>query len=447
MNNSGCPASAQRDRRPCVLAALVLLLAGCGGGGGSDRPSGAGAGGPDWVAVWGTSIYTSFPNGPLAMAGQGPNTALLIGNEAVDQSFRLMIHPSLGGERIRLRFSNRFGDRPLTLSNVNVGVRLLPSGPAIDPQRRQAVRFAGQGSVTLPAGTEIHSDALAFSFAAGETLAVSFHVPGPSGPMSWHAEAFAVQYLGLPRAGDVTNDATGLGFPGIERGWFFLQGLEVARSADAVSAIAFFGDSITDGFASTPERNERYPDFVARRLQALGLPVGVVNLGVNSNAVTAARDPLTTGPSGLQRFAPEVLRLPGVRAVFLLLGTNDLSAGVDADTVFEGLVELSRQARTAGLCVMVSTILPRNDPPVPFGWDAATEEPQRLALNARLRGSTAFDAVVDLSAVMENPLLPGQPFQPYFVEGLHPNSLGMAVLADAIPLLPLLPAPLGGCGA
>lgn len=431
-----------RRARHVGSLALCLLLTACDGG---VAPGGDAADAKAWVAAWGTSIYTTFPNGPLAVAGRGPNTGLFINNEAVDQSFRLMIAPSLGSERLRLRFSNAYGDRPLTLSRVNVAARLLPTGPAVDPARRQPVLFSGAETVVIAPGEDRVSDPVALRFAAGETLAVSFHVPGPSGPMSWHAEALALQYLGLPRGGDVTDEISGAAFPVLERGWFFLKGLEVPRGEGAEAALVFFGDSITDGFASTPERNERYPDFVARRLQAAGWPVGVVNLGVNSNAVTAARDERTTGPSGLQRFAPEVFNVPGARSVFILLGTNDLSAGIEAETVYEGLVELGRQARAAGLCVGVSTILPRNDPPVPFGWDALSEEPERQALNARLLQSTAFDVVVDLATVMENPLLPGQPFQPYFAEGLHPNSLGMAVIADAIPLADLLPPPLGTC--
>ncbi len=100
----------------------------------------------------------------------------------------------------------------------------------------------------------------------------------------------------------------------------------------------------------------------------------------------------------MQRFARDVLNRSNARAVFILLGTNDLSFPKTAGEIYDGLVTMARQAQAQGLCVMVSTILPRNDPPLPFGWDAATEEPERQRLNQMILASTEFDAVADLAS-------------------------------------------------
>ncbi len=397
----------------------------------------------EWFSTWGTAIYSTFPNGPLAQDGFSPNTAAFIGNEAVAQSFRMIVHPSTGGDRLRLTFSNRFGDRPLLLENVSVALRLLPSGPAIDPTTQTAVTFDGRTHVSIPAGSEVASDAAELTWAFGDDIAVSFYAPGPTGPMSWHAEAFAVQYLSLPGSGDLTADPSGIGLSSIERGWFFLSAVDAQREETAQYSVATFGDSITDGFAGTPELNHRYPDFLARRLQAAGADVGVVNVGINSNKVLSGG--MADGAAGITRFSYDVIERSGVDAVFILLGTNDLSAGVPAETVYAGLLDLAKQAHAAGICTLVGTILPRNDPPEPFGWDAATEEPERQKLNQLILQSTVFDAVADVASALANPLLPSQPLQAYFVEGLHPNSVGMQVLADAIPLEPLLRPPLGSC--
>lgn len=446
-------AQTARPARGCLLGALLCLaVSAC-----SESSTSAGGGGDagGWISAWGTANYTTYPNGPLSGALPIPtSTGLFIDDQAHDQSFRMMITPTVGGDRVRLQFSNAFGDRPLTLRNVSVARRALPLLAAVNADSLTPVRFGGADQVTIAPGDEIRSDAVTFSYDDGEQLAVSFHVEGRSGPMSWHAEAFALQFASLPGSGDVAGTTSGLQFLSIDRGWFFLSSMDVRIddvTDDPESApfapftIVAFGDSITDGFLGTPELDHRWPDFFARRLQEAGIRAGVVNAGINSNTVLDNNDPVTRGVAGIERFGRDVLQRSGVRSVFVLLGTNDITSGRDAGEILAGLEDLAAQAHAAGICVVVSTILPRNDPPVPFGWNAAEHAPVREELNARILQSTAFDAVVDLAAAMQNPLLPGQPNPLLFVEGLHPNSLGMSVLANAIPLHTLVPEPRGTC--
>lgn len=398
-----------------------------------------------WISTWGTAIYTTFPNGPLTLSPDfSPNTGLFIGKEAWDQSFRMMIHPTAPGNRVRFHFSNMYGEQPLEISSANVAIRAYTLAPAIVADTLTPLTFNGEIGVTIPPGETITTDPADFSYEFGDTLAVSFHVPGPSGPISWHAESFALQYASVPNSGDVTRDELGLNFLNGDRGWFFLRGMDIQLQEPVPGpvrpgTIVAFGDSITDGMASTPEMNHRWPDFLARRIQAEGLPIGVVNAGINSNTVTGSPSPETRGEAGVLRFSRDVLQRTGVRTVFVLLGTNDLTIDVSADDIYQGLTDLAMQAREMGVRIVVSTILPRNDPPIPFGWNPTIHEAVRQNLNHQILNSNAFDAVVDLASVMENPLVENQPFQPYFTEGLHPNSLGMQVMADAIPLDVLLP--------
>ena len=431
-----------------MAAALCVLLASCNSGGQSTNT-------PDdqthWYASWGTANYTTFPNGPLSTASLSPNTAAFLNNEAVDQSFRMMIHPTVRGDRVRLLFSNVYGDRPLTLSNANIAQRSIILGAAIDNATLTPLTFSGKDAVTIPPGEEVFTDGVNFNHEVGDNLAVSFHIPGPSGPMSWHAEAFSLQYISLPDSGDVTRDSSGLSFLSVDRGWFFLSGMQSQQLSPSPSeaspfTIVAFGDSITDGFISTPELNHRWPDFLARRLQDAGISAGVVNAGINSNTVTPVRDPVTAGEPAITRFFRDVASRGSVRSVFVLLGTNDIVSGASAEEIYAGLLDLRDQAHEQGICIVVSTLLPRNDPPAPFGWSPLLHAPVREALNDMIRSSNDFDAVTDaLAEAMENPLLDNQPNNLLFVEGLHPNTLGMKVLADAVPLETLLPPPVGIC--
>lgn len=434
VGNSGCD-----DETSCPAVAGDR-----GNNQGNPLPDAADKASARWISTWGTAIYTTFPNGPLTQPEFSPNAGLFIGEEAWNQSFRMMIHPTAPGNKVRFHFSNTYGEQPLELSNANVATRAGAIGPGIVADTLTPLTFDGESSVTIPVGETITTDPADFSYEFGDTLAVSFHIPGPSGAMSWHAESFALQYASVPNSGDVTRDELGVHFGNSDRGWFFLRGMDIQLQEPVPETvrpgtIVAFGDSITDGLASTPEMNERWPDFLARRIQAEGLPIGVVNAGINSNTVTGSANPEIQGEAGVLRFSRDALERAGVRTVFVLLGTNDIRNGVSADDIYRGLVNLAIQAHERDVRIVVSTILPRNDPPVPFGWDPTIHEPVRQALNDQILNSDAFDAVVDLASVMENPLVENQPFQPYFVEGLHPNSVGMEVMANAIPLDVLMP--------
>ena len=444
----------QKNIQQWVALAMVIALTACGDSGlvtgeanGGSVPDGGGASGigKRWIGAWSASMYGPYPIGPLTELLPLPvptYTSLFTNNESNEQSFRMVIHPTIGGEQVRACLSNLLGDRPLEVVNASVALSIV--GPAVNAASVVPLTFSGQRSTTIPQGQKRCSDQADFTYAVGDNVAVSFHVPGPSGPMTWHPEAFAASFISLPGSGDVTASSLGLEFTQPERSWFFLSDFDVIAPASGGFAITAFGDSITDGSYGTPLLNHRYPDFLAARLQAAGIPAGVRNVGINGNTVTTVRNGGGYGESGVLRFKRDALT-SGVKSVFVLLGTNDLGADVTATDVYAGLVDLARQAHAANACIVVSTILPRNDPSLVYGWTPATNEPERQALNQMLLASTEFDAVADVGKAMENPLIPNQPIQLYFLEGLHPNSVGMQALANAIPLEPLLPPPFGTC--
>lgn len=436
---------------------IALLLVACGdssirqqirdddGTGGVRPPEMVGA--QQWLGSWAAAPYGPYPLGPLN--GNLPNlpvppTTFFINNEARNQSFRMMVHPTLGGSTLRVRFSNLKGTQPLTISAANVALRLAPFLAAIDTP--VPLRFGGQASVTIPVGAEAVSDAADLSFAPGDDLAISFHLPGPSGPMTWHAVSFASSYVAPPNTGDTSAETTGAAFTQLTIGWFFISGVDVLGPLEGGTIVAL-GDSITDGTFSTPDQNDRWPDLLARRLQAANIPYGVLNQGINSNTVVTPRE-ANAGDPAVQRFERDVLQRSGVRTLIVLEGTNDIGfANAKAGPVFAGLTQIAQRARAAGLCVVVATLLPRNDPPGLFGWDAATDGPERLAYNAAIRSSPDFDTVVDWARTMESSPGSEQPNPMLFVEGLHPNPLGFERMADALVLADLLPPPHGRCGA
>lgn len=438
----------RRARRASAVLLLALQLAACGGGGDS-APTSAAPSETGWIGAWGAAPYGPFPAGPLSAIGVPVDPlgmsalSLFVQQQAVDQSFRMIVHPTLGGERIRVRLSNLMGDRPVTFTSVRVARRL--AGPALVPGSEVPVSFDGATDVVVAPGDEAISDAADFSYAFGDDVALSFHVVGESGPMTWHAVSFGLNYVGLPMAGDTTTDASGLSFAAQPTvGWFFVSGIDL-HAPDSPGTIVAIGDSITDGAYEIPESNTRWPDFFAQRLAAARIAMGVVNEGINSNTVTEVGTSPEQGPPLVHRFERDVLQRPGVRSVLVFEGTNDLAAGVDGETIHAALVGVVRRAKQAGLCVVLGTIPPRDD--VCCGWQRAAMEPQRQILNEQIRATPGIDGIADFDAVLASPIDPTHPnpllFMPDF---LHPSSLGFRAMADAVPLEALVPPPLGRCG-
>ena len=418
-----------------VALASLLLLASCGSSETESKQSSE-ARRDSLVGAWSTAPYGPYPLGPLTRetpVGSTPgsvNTARFENNQAKNQSFRMIINPTISGSRARIRLSNLKGDRPIRFESVSLA-RVLPQSPILNGAQVN-LTFAGKPFVIAQPGEEVISDAVAFELNAQEDLAVSFFIPGESGPMTWHAVSFAPQYISAPNSGDVTGDTTGRTFLDLSLGWFFLSGLDVENSKSS-GAIVAIGDSITDGAYQV--LNQRWTDWLAKRLNASGKHIGILNQGINSNTVTEppTEEPSRASPAVL-RFQRDVLQRAGVRGVIIFEGTNDLGIGLKAEPVIAGLQDMAKRAKNAGLCVFMATIAPRMD--VAFGWfpDGPTvKEPERVKINEWIRQHADVDGVIDFAEVLALPGLPNVPNPVLFTPDLlHPNALGFKQMADAI---------------
>ena len=336
---------------------------------------------------------------------------------ARDQSFRMIVKPEIWGCQARLRLSNAFGKQAVTFADVHLG--LQQSSSAVVAGSNRPVSFGGKKTVTVPPGASAWSDPVSMPFACrvdprrlwGRKLAVSFHVAGESGPMTWHAKALQTSYLGAPGSGSRSADDTELGFPFSTTSWYFLDALEMRMPAGAQAVVAF-GDSITDGTNSTLNGDDRWPDVLARRLHAAyGNRISVVNAGIGGNQVVGPKvysldDPAPGGPSALDRMERDLFSLSGVGAVIWLEGINDFNKRNAASlesvqaALKEGVTRI--RARLPGVKVVGATVT------TALGTSSAThghaeQETKRQGLNAYIRTSGLFDAVADFDAAVIDP--------------------------------------------
>ena len=411
-----------------------------------------------WITAWTASVQGPYPVGNpsaqpnLAAVFPAPETG------ARDQTFRLIVRPDIWGGRARLRLSNALGTRAVTFDGVFAGMQL--SGAAVVAGTNRAVLFGGKSAVTVAPGQSAWSDAVALNFGnpaglAGRKMAVSFHAAGESGPMTWHAKALTTSYLTAPGAGAKGNDESEISFPFSTTSWYFLDAVDMTAPGDTRLIVAF-GDSITDGTASTLNGDDRWPDVLSRHLHAAaGNHVAIVNAGIGGNRVVGPPEytpqkPFAGGPSAGQRVERDVLSLSGVTGVIWLEGINDFNRANDesVEAVEKAMRDVVARirARIPGVRIVGATVTSAVGGPT-SGRETDTK---RKALNEFVRTSPSssnglFDGVTDFDQVTLDPKT-GE-LRPEFVpesttggpgDKLHPNRAGYQAMGMAVDLEPLL---------
>jgi lysophospholipase L1-like esterase len=393
--------------------------------------------GEHWVSSWATAQQlTPITNPPWAKPPpkvQPEHSPILpVPERLKDQTVRMLIRTTIGGKQLRVQLSNAQGYEPVAIGSVHVALHGQGSGIVAGSDR--TATFGGQARVKLPPGAVIVSDPIDLSVAPLSTVAISLYVPGKVGQLTVHPLGLHTTYLAT---GDLT--AAG-GLPGATEcnSYFWLTGLDVLAPA-GTHAIVAFGDSITDGYATTPNADHAWPSLLFERSMAgrLGTRRSVVNLGISGNRVLHDG----SGTSALARFDRDVLSRPGVRWIIFLEGINDISFPaipgapaedhISAEDLIAGYRKFIDKAHLHGLKIVGGTILP---------WEGVwTYTPEADAIRQRvnqwIRSSRAFDQAVDFDAITRDPTHPTR-LDPKYDSGdhVHPNDAGNRAMAEAIGL-------------
>jgi lysophospholipase L1-like esterase len=374
-----------------------------------------------WTGTWGT-----------APAGPPPAASVQVFN---DQTLRLIVHTSIGGTRVRIRVSNEAGSTPLRIGAARIALRAVGAGRDVGAGR--ALTFSGQAGITIPPGAPVLSDPVDLNVAPLSDLAVSLYLPGEVQATTVHETALQTNYVSLP--GNFTAAAT-LPVQRTITNWPFLTEVDVNAPGPAIVTL---GDSITDGTNSTVDTNNRWPDWLARRLQTVRDPIqgvnsrlGVVNRGISGNRLLGDPPNLLSGRSILERFDRDVLATAGVRFMTLMIGINDIgnstpASPVTADDLIAGYRQVIARAHAKGIAVYGATLTPFEG----AGYYSPEKEVVRQAVNNWIRSTDEFDGVIDFDLITRDPARPSR-FLPAYDSGdhLHPSDLGYQAMGNAVPL-------------
>jgi lysophospholipase L1-like esterase len=397
---------------------------------------------PAWVGTWASSPMSGAVN------LFNPKTCPAGSGQFSNETVRNIVYTSVGGDRVRIRLSNAFGTAPLTIGDASVAV--AETGAETVPGTMRQLQFNGQTSVTIPVGAEVVSDPVQLTVQPLEDLAVSVYVQSMSGPATYHATAIQDSFVSNPNSGDFATADSAASYPTTITCWMFADGVDVPGSARVTGSVVAFGDSITDGFQSDTNANDRWPNVLARRLDAIGgSTLSVVDEGISGNQVLS--DSSFAGVSALNRLTRDVLDQPGAKVVILLEGINDIgftdlgppfspNPPATAQTIEDGYKQIVAAVHAHGMRIYIGTLTPFLTLPVATsGYQDAAGELIREQVNDWILTQQVFDGVINFAAATADPTDP-QTFNPVYDSGdhLHPNDVGYNVMGDLIPLSVLL---------
>ena len=386
-----------------------------------------------WVSTWSAAMHA-----PLPFPGLPPSPVF------ENQTIRMIVRSTIGGERVRIRLSNAFGTSALKIGAAHISIAAQDSKTV--PESDRALTFGGASSITIPPGAPALSDAVDLHVSQSSEIAVSLFLPTKTPASTVHFWGQHKSYIS--ETGDFSGKAE-MPNATANSSWYWLADVEVLAS-DQAGAIVTFGDSITDGVGASQGDYTDWPDLLANRLASEhGAPnLAVVNEGIGGNRIL--RD--GAGVSALARFDRDVLAQPGIVSLIVLEGINDIGwphmkpklpngttmkdapfAGelVTTQELIMGLQQIIERAHQRGIRVFGATLTPYED----ADYYSEDGEATRQAVNQWIRTSGAFDGVFDFDAAVRDPSHPAQ-FREGYHSGdhLHPSATGYKAMANAVDL-------------
>ena len=368
----------------------------------------------NWVGTWAASPYLVTPDNMPPDPGLANNT------------LRQVIRVSISRDQLRLKFSNEYGEAPLTMNSVHLAVS--DGGSAIKADTDKAITFGGEEAVTIPAGETVTSDTIAYHIDGLASMTITISFGDMPSRLTGHPGSRTTSFI------DVGNTVTAQTMPSAvttER-WYVISGIDVLTD-DTYRSVVILGDSITDGRGTTTDKNNRWTDILANRLQEFPATthIGVLNQGIGGNSLMFGG----LGPTAVSRFDRDVLGQSGVRYLIIMEGVNDIGGASSSEKTVTDLInqlkELIKKAHEHNILVYGATL-------TPFGgssYDINQNEQLRKKYNDWIRTSGEFDGVIDFDTAVawkDNTKI----LLPMYDSGdhLHLKPFGYKVMGDIIDL-------------
>lgn len=381
----------------------------------------------EWITTWAAS--------PQKVWNKDFVFPTHIPEQISNQTIRQVSQISLGGEAVRLVFSNQYGEQPLYIDKTTVG---LIKGESLKAKSAYPVYFSGKLKAQILPGKQLISDPIQLPVPDHAQLMVNSFIQKPTTFKTFHWDAKQTSWI---ISGNQTANLNTPSSAKTTTARLLLSAIEVKPKRKA-QVVAVIGDSITDGATATLDANTRWTDFLAKRLSPH--QIAVINSGISGNRLLTDG----MGDSALKRLNSEVFQYSGVKTLIVLVGINDISWPGTAfapkqqipsfEALTEGYKRVVKEAHEQGIQVIGATLLPFSGalPNTPLdNYYQPNKDELRQRINHWMRTSKTFDGVLDLEQGLKDSKHSDR-LNPIYDSGdhLHPNDRGNQQMANLVDL-------------
>lgn len=367
-----------------------------------------------WSPVWHQAVTRSLLSGKVF----GRNRTVIFS-----------VHAPFCGNRLRIRFSNRFGGVPYDIG----AVRIVNNGNTVP------VTLNGKESFSIPVGSCPFSDEIPLSVSAGSDIEIRLFYTSPVNDCNMIEEGASLLKGNQTEAVSFKSKKPFISkVLGAYNAVPAVEYIEIDTD-ETVHSIVAFGDSIT--------AMSRWTKPLARRLEeAYHGEFVLLNSGISGNCLLYEPKGFfgpVFGEKGISRFQRDVLDIPGLHTVIISLGVNDVSYFTDQtrelinlQTFSQEITKMVNVLHDKNVRAAIQTITPRLGVSRTMGKFTPEMEELRLEINRWIRSAGIFDYVFDAEAVVREE----HGGRLYYAEGLHqgdrlhPNAAGGQKLAEAFDL-------------
>ena len=418
-----------------IASAFVALILVC-----VCMPFSAYAAQSKWVGSWSTSPVETC----VEIKGKKMSDFI------ADRTVRIILKPTVGGDAVRFKFSNEYGEKPLVITNIYVAYAANnPDDPsAIIPDTSYPVKFSGHNECVVPAGETLYSDSVSFSVEALQRIALSYYVKDYT-PMRTGGLVGAETYLCSGKHS--AQESMGTAIPlSVEVSGFrlntvpFVTNMDVCTSPDAYSVVVIGDSTVCNDI----------PELLAEKLVASDVKnIGVLQQAIKGNRLLHEGVGLVGnlyGEAMLERFTRDAVEQTGVKKIFVKIGINDIlhprTASMEgeapyssAEEITAGFEKLCEIAHDAGVDIYFFTqtpwkgytreILLSGSPDLIWSQEA---EDMCSELTRWTLTNDSADGYVDLCALRDE-LDPYSFPEGYTTDGIHLSETAQIKLVDSIP--------------
>lgn len=369
-----------------------------------------------WVGTWATAPQL------VETSNMPPSPGL------TNNSLRQVVRVSIGGDTLRVRFSNEFSTSSVTMKSVQIAVST--GGNTINVATNKELKFNGTSEVTMNAGVAVTSDPIAFNLTPRMDVAITIYYGQTSTTVTGHPGSRTTSYI-IAENTTTTTDFTGAV---TTDHWYNINVIDVLAPSTA-ACVAILGNSITDGRGSTTNMQNRWPDVFSEALlrDSSTQHEGVLNLGIGGNSVLSGG----LGPTGISRYDRDILNQQGVRWAIVFEGVNDIggvrsasAATTTANNLIAAYKQMIVKAHTKNIRIYGGTILPFKG----NSYYNQYSEVCRNTVNQWIRTKGNYDGCIDFDKTMRNPQDTTRLVSTYQNDGLHPDAAGYKTMGESIDL-------------